>query len=402
MIRRLRIKFVCITMSIVTVILAGVMVAVLGLTRASLERESLETMYRIARDPVPLQAPDEEVNGMRLPYFVLEVKDDGTVQSVGGGYYDLSDTDFLQQAADEARRSEEASGVLPDYNLQYLRVSMPQRQYIVFADLSNEVRTLNGLMRSCLIICGAAFVVFFFLSTLLARWAVRPVEKAWVQQKQFVADASHELKTPLTVILTDAELLCTPEGTATEKAQISQNMLTVAQQMRTLVEQLLELARVDQGLPHTAHQRTDWSAAVTDALLPFEPLYYEKGLGLDTNIEPGIAVRGDAAQLGQLTGILLDNAQKYSTPGGTVHLALCRSSQRRAVLAVTNCGDPITPEDLHNIFKRFYRADPAHRRDGSSGLGLAIAKGIAEQHGGRIWATSENGINTFYVSLKTL
>src|SRR5699024_7741932 len=105
---------------------------------------------------------------------------------------------------------------------------------------------------------------------------------------------------------------------------------------------------------------------------------------------------------GQLTGILLDNAQKYSTPGGTVHLALCRSSQRRAVLAVTNCGDPITPEDLHNIFKRFYRADPAHRRDGSSGLGLAIAKGIAEQHGGRIWATSENGINTFYVSLKTL
>lgn len=402
MIRRLRIKFVCITMSIVTVILLGVLVAVLGLTRASLERESLDAMHRIAMNPLPLQSPNEEIDGMRLPYFVLEVAEDGTVQTVAGGYYDLSDTAFLQQAADEARQSSELSGVLPHYNLQFLRVETPRHSYIVFADLSNEKQTLNGLLRSCLLICGAAFGVFLVLSTLLARWAVRPVERAWIQQKQFVADASHELKTPLTVILTDAELLCAPDGTPAEKAQLSQNMLTVSRQIRDLVERLLELARVDQGLPQTAHTRIDWSDAVTEATLPFEPLYYEKGLGLDTNIEPGLMVRGDAAQLQQLTGILLDNAQKYADPGGTVHLALCRSGQRRAVLAVTNCGAPIAPQDLHNIFKRFYRADPAHRRDGSCGLGLAIAQGIVTQHGGRIWATSENGVNTFYVALKTL
>ena len=169
MIRRLRIKFVCITMSIVTVILLGVLVAVLGLTRASLERESLDAMHRIAMNPLPLQSPNEEIDGMRLPYFVLEVAEDGTVQTVAGGYYDLSDTAFLQQAADEARQSSELSGVLPHYNLQFLRVETPRHSYIVFADLSNEKQTLNGLLRSCLLICGAAFGVFLVLSTLLAR-----------------------------------------------------------------------------------------------------------------------------------------------------------------------------------------------------------------------------------------
>ena len=140
---------------------------------------------------------------MRLPYFVLSVAEDGTIEPAGGGYYDLSDTKFLQQAAEEAVDSDAQSGMLADSHLRFLRLETDSGNFIVFADTSNETQTLTGLLRTCLLLCGAAFAAFFLVSILLARWAVRPVETAWTQQKQFVADASHELKTPLTVLLTD-------------------------------------------------------------------------------------------------------------------------------------------------------------------------------------------------------
>lgn len=404
MIRRLRIKLVAIIMTFVSIILVCVMAAVLGLTRATLERESLDMMRHVALDPIQAPTPGEKFDGVRLPYFVLSIGEDGTIEPVSGGYYDLSDTEFLQQAADEAVGSGAQNGVLTDVHLRFLRLETDSGSYIVFADTSNETQTLTGLFRTCLLLCGAAFAAFFVLSILLARWAVRPVEKAWTQQKQFVADASHELKTPLTVLLTDAELLCTPEGeySTAEKRQLSQSMLTVAQQMRVLVEQLLELARVDQGIPRGQSRRLDWSENVSDALLPFEPVFYEKGLQLETNLQEGVFVRGCAAQLQQAAGVYLDNAQKYAAPGTTVQVTLARCSGHKARLAVATRGEAIPKNELQNIFKRFYRTDPAHHRNGSYGLGLAIAAGVADQHGGKVWAESEGGVNTFYLELKTV
>ena len=404
MIRKLRVKLVAIIMAFVTVILACVMAAVLGLTRATLEHESLDMMRHIALNPIQVPAPGEEFDGVRLPYFVLSVGEDGTIEPAGGGYYDLSDTEFLQQAAEEAVDSGRQNGVLTDSHLRFLRLDTDSGSTIVFADTSNETQTLTGLFRTCLLLCSAAFIAFFILSILLARWAVRPVEKAWTQQKQFVADASHELKTPLTVLLTDAELLCTPEGeyTTAEKLRLSHSMLTVAQQMRVLVEQLLELARVDQGIPHGQCERLNWSENVSDSLLPFEPMFYEKGLQLETTLQDGIFVHGCGAQLQRAAGVYLDNAQKYAAPGMAVRVTLARCGHHRARLAVATQGEAIPQNELQNIFKRFYRIDPAHHRDGSYGLGLAIAAGVAEQYGGKVWAESVDGVNTFYLELKTV
>ena len=403
MIRKLRVKLVAIIMAFVTVILVCVMAAVLGLTRATLERESLDMMRHVALDPIQAPAPGEDFDGVRLPYFVLSIGEDGTIEPVSGGYYDLSDTGFLQQAAEEAVSCGKQSGVLAGAHLRFLRLETDSGNYIVFADTSNETQTLTGLFRTCLLLCGAAFAAFFILSILLARWAVRPVEKAWTQQKQLVADASHKMKTPLTVLLTDAELLCTPEGeySVAEKCKLSQSMLTVAQQMRVLVEQLLELARVDQGIPRGQCERLDWSENVSDALLPFEPVFYEKGLQLETDLQSGIFVHGCATQLQQAVGVYLDNAQKYAAHGTVVRVTLARCGHHRARLAVATQGDAIPQNELQNIFKRFYRTDPAHHRDGSYGLGLAIAAGVAEQHGGKVWAESAGGVNTFCLELKT-
>ena len=404
MIRKLRVKLVAIIMAFVTVILACVMAAVLGLTRATLEHESLDMMRHIALNPIQVPAPGEEFDGVRLPYFVLSVGEDSTIEPAGGGYYDLSDTEFLQQAAEEVVDSGRQNGVLTDSHLRFLRLDTDSGSTIVFADTSNETQTLTGLFRTCLLLCSAAFIAFFILSILLARWAVRPVEKAWTQQKQFVADASHELKTPLTVLLTDAELLCTPEGeyTTAEKLRLSHSMLTVAQQMRVLVEQLLELARVDQGIPHGQCERLNWSENVSDSLLPFEPMFYEKGLQLETTLQDGIFVHGCGAQLQRAAGVYLDNAQKYAAPGTAVRVTLARCGHHRARLAVATQGEAIPQNELQNIFKRFYRIDPAHHRDGSYGLGLAIAAGVAEQYGGKVWAESVDGVNTFYLELKTV
>lgn len=139
MIRKLRVKLVAIIMAFVTVILACVMAAVLGLTRATLEHQSLDMMGNIALNPIQVPAPGEEFDGVRLPYFVLSVGEDGTIEPAGGGYYDLSDTEFLQQAAEEAVDSDST---------------------IVFADTSNETQILTGLFRTCLLLCSAAFIAF--------------------------------------------------------------------------------------------------------------------------------------------------------------------------------------------------------------------------------------------------
>ena len=139
MIRKLCVKLVAIIMAFATVILACVMAAALGLIRATLEHESLDMMRHIALNPIQVPAPGEEFDGVQLPYFVLSVGEDGTIEPAGGGYYDLSDTEFLQQAAEEA---------------------VDSGSTIVFADTSNETQTLTGLFRTCLLLCSAAFIAF--------------------------------------------------------------------------------------------------------------------------------------------------------------------------------------------------------------------------------------------------
>ena len=131
-------------------------------------------------------------------------------------------------------------------------------------------------------------------------------------------------------------------------------------------------------------------------------MLYEKGLQLETTLQDGIFVHGCGAQLQQAAGIYLDNAQKYARPGTAVQVTLARCAGHRARLSVATRGEAIPQEELKNIFKRFYRTDQAHPRNGSYGLGLAIAAGVADQHGGRVWAESENGTNTFYLELKTV
>ena len=210
---------------------------------------------------------------------------------------------------------------------------------------------------------------------------------------------SHELKTPLTVITTNAELLRGDDHSEEERDNFSRSILTMSQQMKALVEKLLELARSDAEQTGQQMRPVDLSKLVLDAAISFEGVFIEKGLTVESEVEPGITVKGNAQALGQVTDILLDNAQKYSSPGGETRVRLCSSGHSRCRLTVSNPGREIPPEELKKIFQRFYRTDKARSRDGSFGLGLSIAERIVAQHKGRIWAESRDGVNTFFVEL---
>ena len=396
MLKKLRLKFVIINMTIVTAMLCVIFGLIYHSTRMDLEEENLNMMRSIASFPALDRPgrPDQPPEEVRLPYFTLQIGADGAVSAFGGGYYDLSDTEFLQDLADEVRGTPGDTGVLEAYNLRFCRLPTPMGERLVFSDISSEQATLNGLVRTFLLIGLLSFLAFLGLSLLLARWAVRPVERAWQQQRQFVADASHELKTPLAVITTNAELLQN-----TEEAGPAGHILSTARQMRALVEGLLELARADGGASETPMAAVDWSTLVEEAVLPFEPVFFERGLTLTSRVQPGLTVWGRADQLRQAVDILLDNAQKYAISPSTVYLHLDRAGHNRCLLMVENRAEPIPPEELQNLFKRFYRTDRARSRDGSFGLGLAIAWQIVSGHRGRIWAESRDGRIRFYIEL---
>ena len=398
MLKRLRIKFVCINMAIVTVMLLAIFATVLYFTHKNLERESINMMQSVALNPVQPALPAAGA-GVQLPYLLLELSPGGDLVAADGGYFDLSDRALLQELAADSRTAGGETGVLPEYGLRYYRLSTPGGQYIVFADTSSERSTMNHLLQNCLLIGAASFVIFLAISLLLARWAVRPVDAAWQQQRQFVADASHELKTPLTVILTNAEMLRSAGGDTARGQPLADNIITMSHQMRELIERLLDLARVDNGIPREAVAPVDLSRLVSDAVLPFEPVFFEKGLRLSTRIEDGIAVQGSASHLRQVADILLDNAGKYAAAGAFVTVALQRTEGKNCLLTVSNTGDPIPDDERSRIFERFYRADKARTRSGGYGLGLSIAREIVRAHRGRIWAESKAGQNRFLVRL---
>ena len=255
---------------------------------------------------------------------------------------------------------------------------------------------MERLTQICLLAAGGTLMAFLAVSVLLSRWMAGPVDEAWKRQRQFVADASHELKTPLTVVQTSAELL--GDGDPAAQARYRENIQAGARQMRTLVEGLLELARADGGMPEKAVEIVGLSKLAEEAILPFEPVFFERGLTLESSLEPGLLVRGSPEKLRRALEALLDNAQKYTAPGGAVLVRLVRQG-RYSVISVSGPGNELSPQERRDVFKRFYRADPARTGDGSCGLGLSIAQETVAAHGGRIWAESADGRNTFLIRL---
>ena len=379
MIRSLRRKFVAMTMAVFLAMLCVIFGLVIHFTGENLEAESIRTLRQAAAEPLQPGIPGQ----LRQPCFIIRATPWGQSVVTTGGF-DLSDEAMLTEIVTQAAASRTEIGTVEGYDLRYCRIQRHNELTLVFVDISGEKAAMHNLKLTCAAIGAVSMALFWGVSILLARWAVRPVARAWEEQRQFVADASHELKTPLTVILTNAELL-----EADPDPRYARSILTMAGRMRSLVESLLELARVDGGAVRAAFAPVDLSALMEEELLPFEPLYFERGLTLQCRIEPGLQLSGSDRHLRQMLAILLDNALVHSPEGATVRAVLERQGQN-ALLTVTNPGD-LSPGDCQKIFRRFYRVDAA-RSGGGYGLGLPIAQGIVRDHGGKLHAESQNGL----------
>ena len=261
--------------------------------------------------------------------------------------------------------------------------------------MDNTVINENAatLFRYTLIFGGIALIAFYFLSVFLARKIVHPLEESYKKQKQFISDAGHELKTPVSVVSANAELLSREIG----ENQWLDNILYENERMGMLVGQLLELARTESITPQM--ENVDFSRLVQGEALPFESVAFENGLQLICDIENEITVEGNSNQLKQLISILIDNGIRHSTDGSAVNLRLSKE-HGFAQVSVINKGDEIPEEQRKHIFERFYRVDTARNgEDKHYGLGLAIAKSITEAHKGHIEVLCYNSLVEFRVKI---
>ena len=414
MIRRLRWKFIALNMALIAAILLAVGLVLVSSTRDNLRNNSLAVLQRVIRE-TELNGPTLQFSGsgvtltpadtasprnpdIQQPYFTAQVTETGVVSLVADHYFDTVDEDWLLDVVGQTLRAPADSGTLPDAALRYLRMNTGHGWRLAYTDLAQENHTVSALIRNIAAIFSGALALVFGVNLLFSHWAVAPVEKSWRQQRQFVADASHELKTPLAVILSNLDMLERyGEQTPEKRPRWMENIRVSSTQMKTLVEEMLTLARSDSAVQSTVQAPLDLSDLVESDLLLFEPAAFEAGKTIRDEIEPGLTVLGDAGRLKQLLGILLDNACKYSPAGAELSVTL-RGEGKRAVLSVFNPGDPIPPEALGRIFERFYRLDPS-RTEAGYGLGLSIARQIAQEHHGRLWAASDEGGNTFTLSL---
>ena len=408
MIRKLRLKFVAICMALVTAILAAVFFSVYFSMARNISDLSRQVLYRVVQEESvggSMTRPDISINigGDRvlLPYFTVNLwtsrRGGYTAQITGGTYANLENTDELTAILQDCLSQDQREGTVTAYHLRYLRQDNGLYEKLAFVDMSMEQAVLRKTMGSYLFIALASLLLLLGVSILLSRWATRPVEKAWTQQRQFLSDASHELKTPLTVILSNAELL--------EQAQLSDkparwadNILSEAGRMRSLVEEMLTLARADNMVRTAVLTEVSLSDIAADCALAFEPVAFEAGKSLDYTLAESVAVLGDGEKLRQLISVLLDNAIKYGADGGTITLALERTD-RQAKLTVSNPGDPIPPEQLGHLFERFYRADDSRGEKTGFGLGLSIAQTIAAEHKGTLKAESDLASTRFLYTM---
>lgn len=225
------------------------------------------------------------------------------------------------------------------------------------------------------------------------------LQASFARQAQFTADASHELRTPVSVVLMQTQSALTRERPAAEYRESLEACQRAAQRMRRLTESLLTLARLDSGEAAATRESCELDHVVREAVESMQPPAKEKGLGLTAELTP-VRCKGNAEQLAQVVNNLVSNAIYYNRPGGSVKVRVA-SEPDAAVLSVSDTGQGIAPGDLPHIFERFYRADKARSNAaGRTGLGLAITKAIVETHGGTLQVTSELGRgSTFTVRL---
>ena len=395
MLKRLRREFIAITMLLVGLVLAGVLGVTLLANAASLRASADRILDRAVERGVSVGQLGDPTGTMGSDYMlaaVVDISRAGAVLVVDETPFDVP-LETLKAVLTDASTSELSSGRCDGYPIMWKRAETSWGYRIAFLD----TYTIDSTLRSQAMTCAAVFLVsmgaLFAVAWALSGWALRPVERAWGQQRRFVSDASHELKTPLAVIIANTQILQHESGLPEGARRWVESTADEASHLRDLIEDLLTLARSDEreasGARAAEAQEVELAPIVSGCCLEFDAVAFERGCSIEETLADGVRARVAPDEYGRVVRTLLDNATKYAAAGSTIRVRLGRDG-RRSRLTVNNLGEVIAPEDLEHLFDRFFRTDRARERTtaGGFGLGLAIARGIVEAAGGTIAATS--------------
>ncbi len=394
MIKKLKKRFILTSMAVVTLVLLLVTVA-LALGARRVVYSDADQMLRRSLMVALGEKGNGEGRANRFERAMVLQIDSDTGEITQKGDTDLPT--FSESEQQELAREAAKGGKLKKRGVRASVTERNGKTYVAMVDTAVEDRLMSAAMKALALFAVGVWLALLLLVWLLSGWAVRPMAKAWDMQRQFVADASHDLKTPLTVILSNSELL----KQQSEGADVPEvdRIEAAGQRMKDLVQKMLTLARMEDDPNRGAWESMDLSDMVMESALAFEATAFEKGLAIDENVESGLAVRGNRAQVQSVLECLLDNACKYAAPGSRVTVTLEKAG-KKAKLTVHNTGSYIPPEDLAHVFERFYRADKSRTASDSSGLGLAIVQSVVESMGGAVSAeSSEEGGTAFTVTL---
>ena len=298
-----------------------------------------------------------------------------------------ADEEELSRVAQKALDSGRQEGFCEDY--LYSLTARRGGTAAVFLNCETKLTRVRRLALISLAACGGCILLAWGLVALFSSRAIRPMVENAVMQKQFITDAGHELKTPLTVISANMDVLAMESG---DNEWIRSTKKQVAD-MRGLVSELIYLSRLDEEAAPLKFEDLDLSALVSETAEPFSAMAEFSGKAMECAVPDGVRASGDAAALKRLVSTLCDNAVKYTPEGGSIALRLSRGRKGIVLKAENSLAAPLSPEALSHLFDRFYRADSSRSREsGGYGIGLSVAKAIAEKHGGTLKATqSEDG-----------
>lgn len=391
---KLKKKFILINMSLLTVVFVLIFGTIYIATSISMERDLEHELKSTISNP---RKPGPNFQ-MMSSSIIIELDSNNNIAKVTS-YMEI-DEDILQDTIytiiknennlDKIKIEGSSYGYLKEYTPKGLKIALISRE--------PQINVLNNLLKIFIGIGSISLILLLFISIYLTNKTIKPIKESFEKQKEFIANASHELKTPLTIIRTNTSLVLSNSRETVESQSKWLNYINnQIERMAKLIDEMLSLAKLDTGKELENFTVFDISKLINNVLLTFEAVLFENNIELSSNIEEDITIKGDRESIKKVFSILLDNAIKYTNKNGKIDVELIKD-KNKIKLKIKNTGEGIKKEDLDKIFERFYRVDTSRARDtGGYGLGLSIAKSIVESHNGKIYAESNIGKDTTFI-----
>ena len=403
MLRKLKTRFIILAMAVLFVVLAVTVSGMNIINYNSVIHEADKILNVISRNKGDFPSQGNEPN--RLPqnmspetpyesrFFTVILSSSGKVIKTDTSRIKAINDETAEVYAENVLKSNKSRGF--ERHFRFVSVKENDQIRMTFYDCGRRLKAFYSFLTASLIMALvgyaiASFAIFFFSGRL-----IRPIAEGYKKQKQFVTDAGHEIKTPLTIINANVDVLEMEMGQNESLSDIKQQI----SRLISLTNDLVMLARMEESKETLQKIEFPISKVVAETAMPFRVLANKQGKEFTCDIEPALTYNGNEKAVQKLVSILMDNAVKYSPENGSIFLTFKRQFKSLCLTVVNTTAEEITQENLSQIFDRFYRTDTSRNSEtGGYGIGLSIASAIAAAHGGKIQALSDDG-RTFKISV---